>query len=264
VPLPDDTAITPADDGVTSARAGYLGIWGGVFLGDLNAILVVEKIEADKAQVIYAYGTHPIWGEAFYRRLPGVFVDGALQVMEPADLGGYKMTYRLNPDNTLSMKATHPNQPDGKGMMKRLSSKPGSDHNSGTVGAVVLDRCGDLAAGTSTGGFDSKTPGRVGDSPIIGAGTYANNKTAAISATGHGEFFMRHVVAYDITAAMKYKGLSLEQAATNLIKKELHIRGLRGGVIAVDRDGNFVTTYNTEGMVRGVTTNTLEPSVKVY
>jgi beta-aspartyl-peptidase (threonine type) len=264
VPLPNDTAITPADDGVTSARAGYLGIWGGVFLGDLNAILVVEKIEVDKAQVIYAYGTYPFWGEAFYRRLPGVFVDGALQVMEPADLGGYKMTYQLNPDNTLSMKATHPDQPDGEGMMKRLPSKPGSDHNSGTVGAVVRDRCGDLAAGTSTGGFDSKTPGRVGDSPIIGAGTYADNETAAISATGHGEFFMRHVVAYDITAAMKYKGLSLEQVAPNLIKKELHIKGLRGGVIAVDRDGNFVMTYNTEGMVRGVTTNSMEPSVKVY
>jgi beta-aspartyl-peptidase (threonine type) len=96
------------------------------------------------------------------------------------------------------------------------------------------------------------------------AGTYADNETVAISATGHGEFFMRHVVAYDITAAMKYKGISLEVAATNLIKKELRIKGLRGGVIAVDRDGNFVMTYNTEGMVRGVTTNILEPSVKVY
>ena len=100
--------------------------------------------------------------------------------------------------------------------------------------------------------------------PGVGAGTYAGNETAAISATGHGEFFMRHVVAYDITAAMKYQGLSLEQAATNLIKRELLAKGLRGGVIAVDRDGNFVMTYNTAGMVRGVTTNTLEPSVKVY
>ena len=148
--------------------------------------------------------------------------------------------------------------------MKRLPSRPGGDNKSGTVGAAVRDRCGDLAAGTSTGGFDSKIPGRVGDSPIIGAGTYADNETAAISATGHGEFFMRHVVAYDITAAMKYKGVSVKQAATNLIKKELHIKGLRGGVIAVDRDGNFVMTYNTAGMVRGVTTNTLEPTVKVY
>ena len=134
----------------------------------------------------------------------------------------------------------------------------------GTVGAVVRDRCGDLAAGTSTGGFGSKTPGRVGDSPIIGAGTYADNKTAAISATGHGELFMRHVVAYAITAAMKYKGLSLEKAATGLIKHELPPKGLRGGVIAVDRDGNVTMPYNTEGMVRGTTSNDLAPVVEVY
>nr|MDJ0958325.1 isoaspartyl peptidase/L-asparaginase [Arenicellales bacterium] len=226
VPLPDDMSILAADDSISPERTGYLGIWAGVIQGDFNHILVVEKTEGDKAQVIYAQGPHPVWGEGFYRRLPGVFVDGALQVMEPAEFGGYKLTYRLNPDDTLLLKATHPDLPDGQGMMKRLPSRPDTN-NSGTVGAVVRDRCGDLAAGTSTGGFDSKIPGRVGDSPIIGAGTYADNETAAISATGHGEFFMRHVVAYDITAAMKYKGLSLEQAATNLIKKELLIRGLR-------------------------------------
>jgi hypothetical protein len=257
-------SITAADDDIRPERAGYLGIWGGVFLGNNNAILVVEKIERDKAQVIYAFGNNTFWGKPFYRRLPGVFVDGALQIMEPAEFGGYKITYRLNPDDTILMRATHPDLPDAEGMMKRLPSRPGGDNKSGTVGAAVRDRCGDLAAGTSTGGFDSKIPGRVGDSPIIGAGTYADNETAAISATGHGEFFMRHVVAYDITAAMKYKGVSVKQAATNLIKKELHIKGLRGGVIAVDRDGNFVMTYNTAGMVRGVTTNTLEPTVKVY
>jgi isoaspartyl peptidase/L-asparaginase-like protein (Ntn-hydrolase superfamily) len=264
VALPDDMSITAADDDIRPERAGYLGIWGGVFLGNNNAILVVEKIERDKAQVIYAFGNNTFWGKPFYRRLPGVFVDGALQIMEPAEFGGYKITYRLNPDDTILMRATHPDLPDAEGMMKRLPSRPGGDNKSGTVGAAVRDRCGDLAAGTSTGGFDSKIPGRVGDSPIIGAGTYADNETAAISATGHGEFFMRHVVAYDITAGMKYKGLSVKQAATNLIKKELRIKGLRGGVIAVDRDGNFVMTYNTKGMVRGVTTNTLEPTVKVY
>jgi len=264
VPLPDDMAIAAADDGVAPEHARYLGIWGGVFLGDLNAILVIEKIDGDKAQVIYAYGKNTIWGKAFYRRIPGEFVDGALQVREPADLGGFKLVYRLGPDGTLAMKATHPDLPGAEGTMKRLSYKPGGEYKGGTVGAVVRDRCGDLAAGTSTGGFDSKIPGRVGDSPIIGAGTYADNETAAISATGHGEFFMRYVVAYDITAAMKYKSLSLEQAAVGLIKKDLRIKGLRGGVIAVDRDGNFTLTYNTAGMVRGVATDSLEPSVKVY
>ena len=264
VPLPGDMAIIAADDSVDSDRARYRGIWAGVIQGDFNHILVIEQIEGTEAKVIYAQGPHPAWGDGFYRRLQGRFVDGALQVMEPAEYGGYKMRYRLNPDGTFSLDATHPDYPDAQGTMKRLSYRPGPDNKSGTVGAVVRDRCGDLAAGTSTGGFDSKIPGRVGDSPIIGAGTYADNETAAISATGHGEFFMRHVVAYDITAAMKYRGVSLEQAATSLIKQDLLARGLRGGVIAVDRDGNFIMTFNTSGMVRGVTTNTLEPSVKVY
>ena len=264
VPLPNDMSVLVDDDSISPERTGYLGIWAGVIEGGFNHILVVEKIEGDKAQVIYAHAPHPTWGEGFYRRLQGVFVDEALQVKEPAEYGGYNLTYKLNPDDTLSLTGTHPDLPDGQGGMKRLPSRPGTDNNSGTVGAAVRDRCGDLAAGTSTGGFDSKIPGRVGDSPIIGAGTYADNETAAISATGHGEFFMRHVVAYDITAAMKYKGVSVKQAATNLIKEELRIKGLRGGVIAVDRDGNFVMTYNTRGMVRGVTTNTLEPTVKVY
>ena len=226
-------------------------------------ILVVEEIEADSAKVIYALGMYPFWGDGLYRRLTGVFVEDGVQVIEPTELGGYRLIYSLNPNNTLSVTATHPDFPDGETVLTRQPSVPGSDHKGGTVGAAVRDRCGDLAAGTSTGGFGSKTPGRVGDSPIIGAGTYADNETAAISATGHGEFFMRHVVAYDITAVMKYKGHSVEDAATNLIKK-LRIKGLSGGVIAVDRDGNFVMTYNTEGMVRGVTTNTLEPSVAVY
>jgi beta-aspartyl-peptidase (threonine type) len=264
VPLPDDMSIFAADYNIGAERTGYPGIWAGVIEGVYNHILVVEKIGSDNAQVIYAQGPHPAWGEGFYRRLQGVFVDGVLQVKEPAEFGGYKLTYKLNPDDTLSVTGTHPDLPDGQGIMKRLPSRPGGDNNSGTVGAAVRDRCGDLAAGTSTGGFDSKIPGRVGDSPIIGAGTYADNQTAAISATGHGEFFMRHVVAYDITAAMKYKGVSLEQAATNLIKHELPAKGLRGGVIGVDRNGDFAMTYNTAGMVRGVTTNTLEPRVKVY
>ena len=141
---------------------------------------------------------------------------------------------------------------------------PEKEHGGGTVGAVVRDRCTNLAAGTSTGGFKSMVPGRVGDSPIIGAGTYADNETAAISATGLGEYFMRHVAAYAIAAAMKYKGVSLEDAATDLIKGDLARKGLRGGVIAVDRDGNVSMPFNTEGMVRGVTTNDLSPNVKVY
>jgi beta-aspartyl-peptidase (threonine type) len=269
VPLPDDIVITPADDGITPDRAAFLGAWAGVWLGYLNHVLVVEEIEADGAKVIYALGPAPFLqnGEGLYRRLTAVFVDEGLQVTEPSDLSDlpYVVTYRLNPDGSLT--AMGKEQRSGKvegPMTLRAMPDLGALHDGGTVGAVVRDRCGDLAAGTSTGGFGSKTPGRVGDSPIIGAGTYADNATAAISATGHGELFMRHVVAYAITAAMKYKGLSLEDAATGLIKRELPGKGLRGGVIAVDRDGNVVMPYNTEGMVRGAASDRASPKVEVY
>ncbi|MGI9415649.1 MAG: isoaspartyl peptidase/L-asparaginase family protein [Hyphomicrobiales bacterium] len=267
VPLPGDMEIKPPDDRIAPDKTAFSGAWAGIFTGTLNHVLVVEEMEPDRAKVIYAFGPHPIFGESLYRRLTAVFVDGGLQVTEPDDmsaLGSYVVTYRLNPDGTLSATAKKKGSAQIDKMTLRRLTDPGGGHNGGTVGAVVRDRCGNLAAGTSTGGFDSKIPGRVGDSPIIGAGTYANNETAAISATGHGEFFMRHVVAHAIAAAMKYKGLSVQDAATNLIKGELLRKGLRGGVIAVDRDGNIATPYNTEGMVRGVTSSDLAPKVEVY
>jgi len=120
----------------------------------------------------------------------------------------------------------------------------------GTVGAVALDLHGNLAAGTSTGGMTNKMKGRVGDSPIIGAGTYADNKSCAVSATGHGEFFIRNVVAYDIAALMKYSGVSLKEASNYVIMKKLKDQNAEGGIIALDKAGNFVMTFNTKGMYR--------------
>jgi len=125
------------------------------------------------------------------------------------------------------------------------------DEKFGTVGAVALDLHGNIAAATSTGGMTYKMQGRVGDSPIIGAGTYADNETCAVSATGHGEFFIRNVVAYDISALMKYKGYTLQQAADTVIMKKLKDQGAEGGIIAVDKDGNYTMTFNTPGMYRG-------------
>lgn len=119
----------------------------------------------------------------------------------------------------------------------------------GTVGAVALDRDGNLAAATSTGGMTNKMPGRVGDVPVIGAGTYADNNTAAISATGHGEKFIRNVVAYQITAGMEYEGLSLAEAADRVINGKLDQGD--GGIIAVDRFGNISMTFSSPGMFRG-------------
>lgn len=121
----------------------------------------------------------------------------------------------------------------------------------GTVGCVALDIYGNLAAATSTGGMTFKKYGRIGDAPIIGAGTYADNSTCAISATGHGEFFIRNVVAYDISAIMKYKGLSLTEAAEVVIMHKLMDIGGTGGIIGVDKKGNVAMTFNTSGMFRG-------------
>ncbi|MFW5955675.1 MAG: isoaspartyl peptidase/L-asparaginase family protein, partial [Rhodothermales bacterium] len=126
------------------------------------------------------------------------------------------------------------------------------DRKHGTVGAVALDREGNLAAATSTGGMSNKKFGRVGDSPIIGAGTYADNATCAVSATGHGEFFIRGVIAYDIAAMMRYAGLTLSEAANAVIHGKLTDMGATGGVIAMDRKGNVSMPFNTAGMYRGM------------
>jgi beta-aspartyl-peptidase (threonine type) len=120
----------------------------------------------------------------------------------------------------------------------------------GTVGAVALDKHGHLAAGTSTGGRTGKLPGRVGDSPVIGAGTYAEDGVVAVSCTGHGEFFMRMVVAHDVAARMKYQNATVAAAAKEIIQKEMPKLGGTGGLIAVDAKGNITTPFNTEGMFR--------------
>ncbi len=121
----------------------------------------------------------------------------------------------------------------------------------GTVGAVACDKSGNIAAATSTGGMTNKRWGRVGDSPMIGAGNYANNKTCAVSCTGSGEFFIRGVVAYDVSCLMEHKGMTLEEAAQEVINKRILDIGGDGGLIAVDTDGNIAMLFNTEGMYRG-------------
>jgi beta-aspartyl-peptidase (threonine type) len=119
------------------------------------------------------------------------------------------------------------------------------------VGCVALDRNGNLAAGTSTGGMTNKKYGRIGDSPIIGAGTYANNNSCAVSATGHGEYFIRNVVAHDISARMLYAGMTLNEASDEVINHILKDQEGSGGIIAIDKNGNVSMPFNTSGMFRG-------------
>lgn len=143
-------------------------------------------------------------------------------------------------------KLDHSDDDDGTGYYNNIE-----DNKFGTVGCVALDINGNLAAGTSTGGMTNKRYGRIGDSPIIGAGTYANNKTCAVSCTGHGEYFIRHVVAYDLSALMEYKNMTLKEAANYIVMDKLKKAGGKGGLIALDRNGNIAMVFNTAGMFRG-------------
>lgn len=138
------------------------------------------------------------------------------------------------------------------------------DHKFGTVGCVALDKNGNLAAGTSTGGMTNKRWGRIGDAPIIGAGTYANNNTCAVSSTGWGEYFIRALVAYDISALMEYKELSLDEATEEVIQKKLTELGGDGGVIAVDKKGNISLEFNTAGMYRASMNTEGELKIAIY
>jgi L-asparaginase / beta-aspartyl-peptidase len=134
----------------------------------------------------------------------------------------------------------------------------------GTVGCCALDKNGNLAAGTSTGGMSNKRYNRIGDTPIIGAGVYANNATCAVSATGHGEYFIRWTVAHDISALMEYKGLTVKEASELVVNDKLVKAGGSGGVIAVDSKGNIAMPFNSEGMFRGFATADGKEGVYIY
>lgn len=137
------------------------------------------------------------------------------------------------------------------------------DNKFGTVGCVALDKNGNITAGTSTGGMTNKKYNRIGDSPIIGAGTYANNKTCGVSCTGHGEYFIRYAVAHDVSAMMEYKNLGVNKAANAIIHDKLLSAGGSGGLIALDQYGNVSMPFNTEGMYRGYAKPN-ERVVKIY
>ncbi len=134
----------------------------------------------------------------------------------------------------------------------------------GTVGCAALDKHGNLAAGTSTGGMTNKRWNRIGDAPIIGAGTYANNATCAVSSTGWGEYFIRSVAAYDISALMEYKGMTLQEAASEVIQKKVPALGGDGGIVAIDKDGNVAMEFNTAGMYRATMNFKGELIIKIY
>ena len=137
------------------------------------------------------------------------------------------------------------------------------DNKFGTVGCVAIDKFGNITSGTSTGGMTNKKWNRIGDVPIIGAGTYANNNTCGISSTGWGEYFIRNVVAYSISSQIEYKKISIDLAAKNTLKKVKDLGG-NGGVIGIDKNGNILMDFNTEGMYRGYKKSDGESEISIY
>ena len=146
---------------------------------------------------------------------------------------------------------------------KRISDNNIIEDKIGTVGAVALDKNGNIAAATSTGGMTNKMPGRVGDTPIIGSGTWAQNNVCGVSSTGHGEFFIKYQVAKEVCTRIEYLNETLEKASSDIIEELLKIDA-RGGIIAIDKDANTSMPFNTEGMIRGSVTNKSELFVAIY
>ena len=147
---------------------------------------------------------------------------------------------------------------------KQAGIEPHVDYKFGTVGVVVLDSKGNLVAGTSTGGMTGKRWGRIGDAPVIGAGTYADNRSCAVSATGHGEYFIRHTVARDICARMQFAGQGLNEAAEAVIMDELVVAGGDGGIVAVDAGGEVAMVFNTPGMYRASVSGSGVKSIGIF
>jgi L-asparaginase / beta-aspartyl-peptidase len=184
-----------------------------------------------------------------------------LEIVDPSYFyteNRWKGLQKAKEEDSLKMKNADTSRRSG---VKQPENK---DYKYGTVGAVALDRHGNLAAATSTGGMTNKKFGRVGDVPIIGAGTYANNATVAISCTGWGEFFIRLVMAKGISDMMEFGKMSLKQAGDEMVMKRLPALGGDGGLIAVDKDGNFSMPFNSDGMYRGYINNTGKTEVKIY
>lgn len=225
------------DAAIMEGRHRRAGAVGGIF-GPRNPIRVARALMEEEGPVF-------------------MIGDGALQVARRAALPFEDEDYFHTRERREALEAFLELQARGE-----TSTDPSLLH--GTVGAVALDQEGNLVAATSTGGFTGKRPGRLGDSPIIGAGTFAENETCAVSATGHGEIFMRYTAASEIAARMRHAGETLSTAAEWVVGTILAPAGGSGGLIALDRQGNISMPFNCEGMYRGFVIENDMPVTRIY
>ncbi len=226
-------------------NAGKGAVFNSEGIHELDASIMNGKDLSSGAVTLVKTVKNPVsLARLVMENTPHVLLGG-----EGADEFAKKMNVEIVPNSYF-------NTPERLEQFMKLKEK------SGTVGCVALDKHGNLAAATSTGGLSNKMPGRIGDSPLINAGTYANNKTCAVSGTGTGELFIKNTIAFNISALMEYKNYSLKQAADEMIYKRL--KPGDGGIIAVDKDGNFTAEFNTIGMFRGVATSNGIYEVKIW
>jgi len=246
---------------------------GAVFTNDgrneLDASIMFGKTQAAGAVAGLHKVKNPITlARAVMEKSPHVMMAGdgaekfaASQKIELVDEKYFWTQHRWDSlQNVLKEEAAKEKKP---GTVSAMPAASEPQNRFGTVGAVALDKNGDIAAGTSTGGMTNKRYGRVGDAPIIGAGTYANNDTCGVSATGWGELFIRVGVARDIAAMMEYRGLPIQQAADMVMKKVEKLGG-DGGVVAMDKFGNMAISFNSEGMYRAYIDVNGKPVVEIY
>jgi len=226
-------------------NAGKGAVFNSNGIHELDASIMNGKDLSSGAVTIVKTVKNPIsLARLVMENTPHVLLGG-----DGADEFAKKMEAEIVPNSYFST-------PERLEQFKKLKEK------SGTVGCVALDKYGNLAAATSTGGLSNKMPGRIGDSPLINAGTYANNKTCAVSGTGTGELFIKNTIAFNISALMEYKNYSLKQAADEMIYKRL--KPGDGGIIAVDKDGNSAAVYNTIGMFRAAANSDGVFEVKIW
>jgi beta-aspartyl-peptidase (threonine type) len=224
------------------------------------AIMEGDKLQAGAVSLITGIANPISLARTIMDKSEHVFLagDGALEF---AKINGFT----LEPESYFYDELRYNQWQDIKGSDNfQLDHSVKKDSKFGTVGAVACDKSGNIAAATSTGGMTNKKWGRVGDSPMIGSGNYANNKTCAISCTGSGEFFIRGVVAYDVSCLMEYKNMTLEEASNEVINKRIIEIGGDGGLIAVDAKGNISMPFNTEGMYRACKSSTGLEEIAIY
>jgi beta-aspartyl-peptidase (threonine type) len=232
-------------------NAGKGAVFTGSGIHELDASLMNGADLAAGAVAAVRHVKNPILlARAVMERSPHVFMMGA-GAEEFAAEQGFEL-----------VDSTYFDTEYRRQQLQRAREKAARDGR-GTVGVVCRDKRGNLAAGTSTGGMTNKRWGRVGDSPVIGAGTYADNRTCAVSATGDGEYFLRLSVARDVSALVEYRGLSVEQAADTAIAKVGELGG-EGGLVAIDRDGNIAFAFNSAGMYRGYLKQGGKPFTAIY